>query len=101
AQVCPAGRTILVGLFEERELWSSIALRRGPGSVDLILGPDEVRGDMGPLAGAWARAVAVRDLILSPVLAALAIPAGGRRGPRGALGVPPRRRADGPPRRRR
>jgi hypothetical protein len=115
--VCPVGRTLLVGLFEEGELWTSIALRRGHGGFNLILGPDEVRGDMGLLAGdwrrdfrhlsraieeragplalgcfaevatvrklevdpspgAWARAAAVRDIILAPVPAALAIPLG-------------------------
>lgn len=115
--VCPVGRTLVVGLFEEGELWSSIALRRGMGGFDLILGPDEVRSDMGLLAGdwrrdyrhlaravedragplalgcfaevatirklevdpnpgAWARAAAVRDVILSPLPAPLAIPLG-------------------------
>jgi hypothetical protein len=115
--VCAVGKTLIVGLFEDGELWTSIALHRGPGGFDLVLGPDEVRGDMGLLAGdwrrdyrhlaraienragppalgcfaevstirklevdpnpgAWARAVAVRDVILSPVPAALAIPLG-------------------------
>jgi hypothetical protein len=115
--VCAVGKTLLVGLFEDGELWTSIALHRGPHGFDLVLGPDEVRGDMGLLAGdwrrdyrhllravehragppalgcfaevstirklevdpnpgAWARAVAVRDVILSPVPAALAIPLG-------------------------
>jgi hypothetical protein len=115
--VCPPGRTLLVGLFEEGELWTSIALRRGPSGFNLILGPDEVRRDMGLLAGdwrrdyrhlsraiegrmgplalgcfaetatlrklavdpnpgAWARAAAVRDVILSPVPVALALPLG-------------------------
>jgi hypothetical protein len=115
--VCPVGRTLLVGLFEEGELWTSIALRRGPTGVDLVLGPDEVRGDMGLLAGdwrrdyrhlaraieersgplalgcyaevgtlrklevdpnpgAWARAAALRDVILAPLPAPLAIPLG-------------------------
>jgi hypothetical protein len=115
--VCPVGRTLVVGLFEEGELWTSIALHRGMGGFSLILGPDEIRGDMGLLAGdwrrdyrhlsravedragplalgcfaevstirnlevdpspgAWARAVAVRDVILSPLPAALAIPIG-------------------------
>lgn len=115
--VCPIGRTMVVGLFEQGELWTSIALRRGPGGVNLILGPDEVRGDMGLLAGdwrrdyrhlsraiedrcgplalgcyaevatlrklevdpnpgAWARAAALRDVILSPLPAPLAIPIG-------------------------
>jgi hypothetical protein len=115
--VCPAGKTALIGLFEAGELWTSVALRRSAAGVDLILGPDEVRGDMGLLAGdwrrdyrhllrvieersgpialgcyaevstlrklvvdpnpgAWARAAAVRDVILSPVPAAIALPLG-------------------------
>jgi hypothetical protein len=115
--VCPVGRTMVVGLFEQGELWTSIALRRGPGGFNLVLGPDEVRKDMGLLAGdwrrdyrhlsraieersgplafgcyaeaatlrklevdpnpgAWARAAALRDLILSPLPAPLAIPLG-------------------------
>jgi hypothetical protein len=115
--VCPPGKTIVVGLFEAGELWTSIALRRGPLGFDLLLGPDEVRVDMGLLAGdwrrdyrhlfhtiehrsgpialgcyaevatlrklvvdptpgSWARAVAVRDVILYPVPAAVGIPLG-------------------------
>lgn len=115
--VCPVGRTMVVGLFESGELWTSIALRRGANGVNLVLGPDEVRVDMGllsgdwrrdyrhlsraiedrsgPLAlgcyaevatirklevdpnpGAWARAAALRELILSPLPAPLAIPLG-------------------------
>jgi hypothetical protein len=115
--VCGVGRTMVVGLFEAGELWTSIALRREARGFNLILGPDEVREDMGLLAGdwrrdyrhlaraieqragplslgcfaeasrirelevdptpgAWARAVAVRDVILSPVPPALAIPLG-------------------------
>jgi hypothetical protein len=115
--VCPVGRSMVVGLFEEGELWTSIALRRGPGGFNLVLGPDEVRKDMGLLAGdwrrdyrhlsraiedrsgplafgcyaeaatirklevdpnpgAWARSAALRDLILSPLPAPLAIPLG-------------------------
>lgn len=115
--VCPPGRSILVGVFEEGELWTSVALARGPGGFSLVLGPDEVRADMGLLAGdwrrdyrhlaravehragplalgcfaevstlrklevdpapgAWARAAAVRDVILSPLPPGLAIPLG-------------------------
>lgn len=111
------GKTMVIGLFEGGELWTSVALRRDARGISLILGPDEVREDMGLLAGdwrrdyrhlsraieeragelslgcfaeaetirklevdpspgAWARAVAVRDVILAPVPAALAIPLG-------------------------
>lgn len=115
--VCPMGRSLVVGLFEEGELWTCIAIRRGVEGIDTILGPDELRVDMGLLAGdwrrdyrhllhavqdrlgpvalacssevttlrrlltdatpgSWARAVAVRDVILSPVPGAVAIPLG-------------------------
>jgi hypothetical protein len=53
--VCPRGKTIVIGLFEAGELWTSIALRRGALGFDLLLGPDEVRVDMGLLAGDWRR----------------------------------------------
>ena len=116
--ICPAGHAVVVGLFDSGELWTCIVLRRGSsGTFDWVLGPDEVRRDMGLLAGdfrrdyrhlaravekkadklslgvfsemktfralsvdptpgAWARAVAIRDVILAPVPAALAIPLG-------------------------
>ncbi len=116
--ICPGGSSVLLGLFEGGELWTSIALRRSTaGTFDWILGPDEIRRDMGLLAGdfrrdyrhlgrtverkigkisfgcfaeastfkrlevdpspgAWAKAVAIRDVILSPVPPALAIPLG-------------------------
>src|SRR5262249_32518042 len=45
----------VLGLFEQGELWTSIALRRGPAGFNLVLGPDEVRSDMGLLAGDWRR----------------------------------------------
>jgi len=115
--ICPVGQTMVVGLFERGELWTSIALRRGFDGFNLVLGPDEVRSDMGLLAGdwrrdyrhlaraiedrcgplafgcyaevdtlrklevdptpgAWARATALRDIILTPLPAPLAIPLG-------------------------
>lgn len=115
--ICPVNHTVLVGLFDAGELWTSVALRRCEDGIDLILGPDEIRADMGLLAGdfrrdyrhlaravegragpialgcyaesttlralevnpapgAWARAVATRDVILSPLPPALTIPLG-------------------------
>jgi hypothetical protein len=116
--ICPGGTSVLVGLFDGGELWTSIALRRhSSGGFDWIVGPDDIRRDVGLLAGdfrrdyrhllrtverrmgrislgcfadastfrrlevdpnpgAWAKAVAVRDVILSPVPPALAIPLG-------------------------
>jgi hypothetical protein len=113
--VCPPDKTMVLGLFDAGELWTSVAMRRKRNGFDLILGPDEVRPDMGLLAGdwrrdyrhlcrviedragplslgcfaeastfralevdptpgAWTRAAVVRDVILSPLPPALAIP---------------------------
>ncbi len=115
--VCPVGKTLLLGLFEHDELWTSIAMHRAQDGFDIILGPESIRGETGlmagdyrrdyrhvaravedatgPLAlgcfaevstfrrlevdatpGAWARAVAVRDVILSPIPGSLTIPLG-------------------------
>jgi hypothetical protein len=115
--VCPPGKTLLLGLFDKGELWTSIALRRAPNGIDLMLGPQALRGELGllsgdfrrdhrhlarvvsdvagplsfgcfadhqtfkklevdPTPGAWALAVAVRDVVLSPVPAAMALPLG-------------------------
>ncbi len=115
--VCPVGNTMLLGLFEGDELWTSLALRRGARGFDLVLGPEAVRGELGllsgdfrrdhrhlaravahlagplslgcyaewhtfralevdPAPGAWALAVAVRDLVLHPVPPAMAVPLG-------------------------
>ncbi len=126
--VCPPGRSMVIGLFEDGELWTSLALRRAEtGLFDRVLGPDELRRDMGllsgdwrrdyrhlsrsvehamgelafgcfaeastfralevdPTPGAWARAVAVRDVVLSPVPVAMAVPLGLDAG-RAALGL--------------
>lgn len=115
--VVPPGKTMLVGLFDRDELWTSIALRRERAGFELVLGPDELRphlgllsGDFrrdhrhlarlvsdraGPLSlgcfaeyqtfrnlevdatpGSWAVAVAVRDVVLQPLPAAMALPLG-------------------------
>lgn len=115
--VCPRGRGMVLGLFDRDALWTSIALRRGPRGFDLILGPDELRSELGllsgdfrrdhrhlaravadrigplalgcfaeqetfrrlevdPTPGAWAMAVAVRDVVLAPVPPGMAVPLG-------------------------
>jgi hypothetical protein len=116
--VCPRREVMVFGLFEGGELWTSLAIRRNAdGRIDTVLGPDEVRREMGVLSGdwrrdyrhlrraverrlgrvalglfsekstfrdlqvdatpgAWAKAAAIRDVILSPVPVALAIPLG-------------------------
>ena len=115
--VCPSGKVVALGLFENGELWTSVVLRRRDDGIDLVLGPDELRPAMGLLAGdwrrdyrhlvdaieasagplatgvfaeretflelaaerqpgAWARAVAVRDVVVAPLGGALALPLG-------------------------
>ncbi len=114
---CPDGRSLLLGAFEHGEVATCIVARRQGTGFDLLLGPDELRPEMGlisgdwtrdyrhlaraaeqragalaigcfgevstfrrlaerPVPGAWAAAVAARDIILSPVVPAVAIPLG-------------------------
>ncbi|MCC6526534.1 MAG: hypothetical protein IT373_28050 [Polyangiaceae bacterium] len=113
--ICQVGRTMLLGLFDGGELWTCVALSRGERGFDLVLGPEELRRELGllsgdmrrdhrhlarlvarrtsplsfgcfadyrtfralevdPTPGAWAVAVAVRDVVLDPVPAAMALP---------------------------
>lgn len=113
--VCPVGKTIAFGLFEDDALVTALLLRRRADGFDLVLGPDEVSEAMGllsgdwrrdyahlaravarkvgplsagvftetqtlrrlladPTPGTWARAVLVRDVIVSPMSLASAIP---------------------------
>lgn len=115
--LCPDGKSMLLGVFRQGELYTSVVVRRKGAGFDLILGPDRLRGEMGlvagdfrrdyrhlsraaeqaagPLAlgcfgeletlralldkpspGAWAAAVAARDVILSPAVPAVALPLG-------------------------
>jgi len=114
---CPAGRAVLLGVFDRGEVATCLAARRRGTGFDWIVGPDELRNEMGlvsgdwtrdyrhlaravesriaPLSigcfgemttfrrlaadtspGAWAAAVASRDVILSPIVPAVAIPLG-------------------------
>lgn len=115
--ICKPGHALALGLFEDDMVWTCVAMRRTRQGFDLILGPDELRSEMGLLAGdwrrdyrhladaierragplslgcfaevatvrellvdptpgAWTRAVAVRDVILSPIPPAIGIPLG-------------------------
>lgn len=115
--LCPDGKSLLLGVFREGKLYTSILARRKGAGFDLILGPDRLRAEMGlvagdfrrdyrhlaraaeqaggplaigcfgeldtlsallhrPLPGAWAAAVAARDVILSPAVPAVALPLG-------------------------
>ncbi|MCA9584698.1 MAG: hypothetical protein KC657_05005 [Myxococcales bacterium] len=53
--VCPEGRAMVLGTFRHGEVWTAIALRRGPRGIDVIAGPDELRPFMGVLSGDWRR----------------------------------------------
>ena len=54
--LCPRGQSIVIGLFDRGRRWTSLALRRGEsGGFDWILGPDEVRSEIGLLAGDFRR----------------------------------------------
>jgi hypothetical protein len=111
----PPGSFLLIALFHEGELYTSLALAREKGGISRVVGPDDLRrrlsflsGDfrrdyrfalaaaedaLGPIAfgcfseleifrnlqkerswGAWLRAFAVRDVILTPMKGALAGP---------------------------
>ncbi|MGZ3452634.1 MAG: hypothetical protein ACXVEF_23700 [Polyangiales bacterium] len=118
--VVPAGKALVLALYEDRELWTSIVLRRStetPARFDLIAGPLQLRRETGlvsgefrrdarhlvaaiealyaPVAvalhaevatfrrlitsaqpGDWARAVGLRDVVLSPLPPVLALPLG-------------------------
>lgn len=115
--VCPPDRSIVVGVFEGGELHTAVVLRRGAMLIEAIVGPEQLRAEMGILSGdwrrdhrhlvsaaedrfgsvalgffselttlralevdsapgAWSKAVAVRDVILSPAPPALAVPIG-------------------------
>ncbi len=53
--LCPAGHALALGMFKDGELWTAfVARRRGP-NFDVIAGPDELRREMGLLAGDWRR----------------------------------------------
>ena len=113
--IYPPGHLIFIALFDEGELFTSIALERQKGGISRIIGPDDLRprlsflsGDfhrdyryalaaaedmLGPVAfgcfselaifrglqnerswGAWLRALAVRDVIVTPTKGSLAAP---------------------------
>jgi hypothetical protein len=115
--VCPAGSALCLGMFQGGELWTAFIARRRGANFDVIAGPDELRREMGLLAGdwrrdyrhlvraveeryaplafgcfaevetfrslqvdgragAWARAMLVRDVVLSPIPVAVGLALG-------------------------
>jgi len=114
---CGEGRAIALGVFRHGELYTGLVARRRGLGFDRIVGPDELRAEMGllsgdfrrdyrhfasaaerevaplslgvfgelltfqslardPAPGAFALAVAARDLLISPVSPGLAVPLG-------------------------
>lgn len=114
---CGEGRAVALGVFRHGELYTGLVARRRGLGFDRIVGPDELRSEMGllsgdfrrdyrhfaaaaernvgplavgvfgelltfqslakdPAPGAFALAVAARDLLISPVSPALAVPLG-------------------------
>ena len=51
----PDGQTVVLGIFEEGELFAGAALRRTGGELDALVGPVALADWMGPLGGAWER----------------------------------------------
>ena len=115
--VCPDGKSVVIGAFDDGQLYTALCLRRRGSAFDAVMGPDRVRRDMGllsgdfsrdyrylgaavearlgplavgcygelstfrqlasePAPGAWASAVAGRDVVLTPVTVGLAVPLG-------------------------
>jgi hypothetical protein len=113
--LCPGGKSIVVGVFHEGDLYTALAARRRDSGFDAVLGPAVLRPRMGLLSGEWsrdyrhvltaveqelgpvyqgffaefsclrrllendepgsfARAVALRDLIIAPAGPVLAVP---------------------------
>jgi hypothetical protein len=53
--LCPAGHALALGMFKDGELWTAFVARRRGANFDVIAGPDELRREMGLLAGDWRR----------------------------------------------
>jgi hypothetical protein len=115
--VCPDHKVLVLGAFDDGELYTAVCLRRRGAAFDTIMGPERLRRDMGLLSGdfsrdyrylgaaaearlgpvavgcyaelttlrrlagdttpgAWASAVAARDVVLTPVTPGVAVPLG-------------------------
>ena len=115
--LCGDGKSLVLGAFDDGELYTALCLRRRGAAFDVVMGPDRLRRDMGllsgdftrdyrylsaavearlgpvaagcyaelstfqrlasdPAPGAWASAVAARDVVLTPVTPGLAVPLG-------------------------
>ncbi len=53
--VCPDEKSMLLGVFDRGEVFTSILVRRRGPAFDLILGPESLRSEMGLISGDWRR----------------------------------------------
>jgi hypothetical protein len=53
--LCPVGKTLLLGVFQDGAVRTSIALHRAAGGFDRIVGPATARRDMGLVSGDFTR----------------------------------------------
>ena len=51
----PDGMSVVLGVFDDGELWTGAVLRRKAGSLDVFAGPQAISSWAGPLGGAWRR----------------------------------------------
>jgi hypothetical protein len=115
--LCPSEKCLVLGVFEGAELSTCLVARRRGSGFDRLVGPDELRRELGLLSGdfrrdqrhlaaaverrvgkvavgcygelptfrrlagtrepgAWARAVAAQEIVISPWMPAVALPLG-------------------------
>jgi len=53
--ICARGKSLLLGAFENGRLATALGLRRGSDGFDWVLGPSELRHEMGLVSGDWTR----------------------------------------------
>jgi hypothetical protein len=53
--ICPDGKAVMLGLFEDGELHTAAILRRKGKGFDVFAGPAEITPHVGPLSGDWRR----------------------------------------------
>jgi hypothetical protein len=51
----PDGHSVVLGVFEDGQLWTGAVLRRNGGTFDVLAGPAAMSEWAGPLGGAWHR----------------------------------------------
>jgi hypothetical protein len=53
--LCPPGKCLVLGVFQEGQLYTGLVLRRAADAFDLAMGPDSLREKVGLLSGDWFR----------------------------------------------